>query len=204
MVLVTCGDTVTYVQAWEYWASGRPDNGCLVLWGLSLRWWGRIGQLVAFSGSLLVVADIVDLAGLAESFRDARASFKRAATAAWERRYSVIVISALILFAAENFLYGVIYGPDELERLRMCYAGDMWVCSLAEGWSAGLRVLPLLVLVFGGGIGTVLLFAFIVGYVVPEIILMPLAGLLRILPRWTKVLNLLLIIVAFHFNLLAS
>ena len=76
---VTCGDTVTYIQAWEYWASGRPDNGCLVLWGLSLRWWGRIGQLVTFTGSLLVVADLVDLEGFAQSLRGVRSLLKRAA-----------------------------------------------------------------------------------------------------------------------------
>jgi hypothetical protein len=96
---VTCGDastTVTYVQAWEYWASGSPDNECLVLWGLSLLWWGRIGQLVAFTGSLLLVAELVDLTSVAGSFRDVRSTFKRAATRAWQQREQIFGIVTLI------------------------------------------------------------------------------------------------------------
>ena len=96
---VTCGDastTVTYVQAWEYWASGSPDNECLVLWGLSLLWWGRIGQLVAFTGSLLLVAELVDLPSVAGSFRDVRSTFKSAATRAWQQREQIFGIVTLI------------------------------------------------------------------------------------------------------------
>jgi hypothetical protein len=114
-LVATCGDastTVTYVQAWEYWASGRPDNGCLVLWGMSLRWWGRIGQIVAFTGSLLLVAELVDLAGIAESFRAARPTFYRLAGAVWQFSFSwkVIVFLGSALLALVNLVMYLMYG----------------------------------------------------------------------------------------------
>jgi hypothetical protein len=71
--------------------------------------------------------------------------------------------------------------------------------SLTSYW--GILVVPGYVLAV---IGLLLLFVFIMEYVIPEFILAPLIWVLRILPRWAKALNLLLIVVAFHFNLLAS
>ena len=206
---VTCGDastTVTYVQAWEYWASGRPDNECLVLWGLSLRWWGRIGQLVAFIGSLLLVADLVNLPSVAESFRDVRSTFRRAATAAWELRGEVIGITVLIFVVVGYVYHEFIYRYQSLQREVQCIesTGKYWGCLLAELWPELWGILALLITILGGGIGFVILFVFIAGCVIPNFILAPLIWVLRVLPRWAKALNLILIVVAFHFSLLAS
>jgi hypothetical protein len=215
MVLgITCGDastTVTYFQAWEYWASGRPDSGCLVLWGLSLRWWGRLGQLVAFSGTLLVVADIVDLEGFAQSLRAVRPAFKKAASAAGELVLGITVLLRWPLFViaiGAVVAYIVRYGLGGYEKLLRCGNPDMAFsgCTPAEEWHYFRQFLPynIYFLYIGGTIGVTLLFVLLIGVVIPDLILKPVAWLLRILPRWAKVLNLLLIVIAFHFNLLAS
>jgi len=226
---VTCGDastTVTYVQAWEYWASGSPDNECLVLWGLSLLWWGRIGQLVAFTGSLLLVADLVDLPGIAESFRDVHSAFKRAATAVhtavWHEGVTVafIVLGTFLLpifLLPVQVILVVVYGfggfweiwtrpaqrfqflAQECTTWWRCLIGAAFDERLGPFWISVVFVSFILVT-----IGFTLLFVFIVGFVIPELILKPLILVLRILPRWAKALNLLLIVVAFHFSLLAS
>jgi hypothetical protein len=81
---ITCGDAskiVTYVEAWGSWASG-PDNECLMLWRLPLYWWGRIGLLVAFTGSLLLVAELGNrkkVEDLADWFSNMSSTLKRAA-----------------------------------------------------------------------------------------------------------------------------
>jgi hypothetical protein len=207
-LVTTCGDAstaVTYVQAWEYWASGRPDNGCLMLWGMSLRWWGRIGQLVAFTGSLFVVSELVDLPSIAESFRDVRSTFRRAATVVWQLRQKIVTIIVATLIVVGVVYLEVIRPFFEVRGIAQCMdsAGDFEKCVLTELWH-NLKFLVALVALMVGGVGFILLFVFIVGYVIPNFIIVPLIWVLRILPRWAKALNLLLIIVAFHFNLLAS
>jgi hypothetical protein len=230
MVLgITCGDastSVTYFQAWEYWASGRPDSGCLVLWGLSLRWWGRIGQLVAFTGSLLVVAELVDLPGIAESFRDVRTAFERAASAVWNvlwregLGFVILLVGSFILYILVQVIYLVLvvsYGvggfweiwlrpaqhfqflDPECTTWWRCLIGAVFAERLGPAWTIAVSVSLILV-----SIGFAVLFDFILGYFIPNVIIAPLIWVLRILPRWAKALNLLLIVIGFHFNLLAS
>jgi hypothetical protein len=98
---ITCGDaanSVTYVEAWGSWASG-PDNEYLCLWGLYLYWWGRIGQLVAFTGSLLLAAELVDdpkkFKELADWLRNMGSTLKRAA---WEYGLGLAILLVLLVF----------------------------------------------------------------------------------------------------------
>jgi len=158
-------------------------------------------------GSLLVVADILPLKDYAKSLRTVAPSFKRAASAAWERRDVIAGFLALALFPILIVAYIVRHGFGEYWRGQQC-SMLLSTCPREEQWHHFWQALPYNILLFGGllggGIGFVLLFVLIIGFVVPEFMLKPLAWVLRILPGWAKVLNLLLIVVGFHFDLLAS
>jgi hypothetical protein len=202
----TCGDAlppVTYIQAWEHWASGSPDNVCLETWKLelSLRWWGRIGKLVEFMGSVLIVADILPLKEYAASLKKVVPSFDSIRSATWEERWGIAGALSSIFLVVAVVTYIVHYGFDDY--MRCATVGNVGGTSEAE-WRCFRQALPFIILWWGGGIGFVLLFCFIVGFVIPKLIFEPLADVLGILPRWAKVLNLVLIVVAFHFDLLAS
>jgi hypothetical protein len=202
-LLAGCGDAityVTYVEVWEHWASGSPDNECLVLWGLPLLWWGRLGKLVAFVGSLLIVADIVDLKGFEQSLRDVGSSFKGAAIAAGGVGLAIILCVGLPVAA---IAYIAIYGYSDYTKALSC-GMEFTDCTPEQQWHYFWRTLLVIILSYGVPIGGVLLFVLIIGFAIPEFVLRPVASLLDVLPRWAKVLNLVLIVVAFHFDLLAS
>jgi hypothetical protein len=167
--------------------------------------------MVAFAGSFLVVADIVDLEEIAQSLRGFRSSFKRAASAAGEVAAGVTYvlrwpISVVAIIAVVAYIHR--YGLSAYEEALRCGNPEVAFsnCTPEEEWHSFRQFLPYNVyyLYVGGAIVIMLLFVLLAGVVIPELVLRPVACLLRILPRWAKVLNLLLIIIGFHFNLLAS
>ena len=121
------------------------------------------------------------------------------------------ILSIFLVLGIVSAAYIALYGYSEFERMQQCIPNpsnpNPSNCTAAEQRHHELPLLVNILLVaggLGGGIGFVLLFVFIIGVVIPDFILKPLTWVLRILPRWAKVLNLLLIVIAFHFNLLAS
>lgn len=46
------------LEAWRLWGQGSQLESA-TLWGLSLLWWGRIGKLLQFAGALTVVLDLI-------------------------------------------------------------------------------------------------------------------------------------------------
>jgi hypothetical protein len=159
----------------------------------------------------LVVADLIDLEGFAQSLRGVRTSFKRTASAARENWGNIGCLAIPMILFVSSGAYIALYGFSEFARTMQCVNPNVTPeipCTLAEQRKYGLQFLPFQILIaagtIAGGLGSVLLLAFIIGVVIPELVLKPLTWVLRILPRWAKVLNLLLIVVGFHFNLLAS
>jgi hypothetical protein len=49
---------VGLVEAWGKWASGELAEEAL-LWGMSILWWGRIGKLTGFAAALAIIAEII-------------------------------------------------------------------------------------------------------------------------------------------------
>jgi hypothetical protein len=47
-----------YLDAWHGWASGQPILSHELL-GISILWWGRIGEIAVFLGGLTVVLDLI-------------------------------------------------------------------------------------------------------------------------------------------------
>lgn len=70
-VVQLVAETVSYSEAWSLWWSGElsPDTA---LWGWKLLYWGRLGKVVAASAGLVILIDIAGeerLKGLGESIR---------------------------------------------------------------------------------------------------------------------------------------
>lgn len=49
---------ITYLDAWAHWLAG-DDIGKRVLWKLPIFWWARLAKIVGLAGGLLIVADIL-------------------------------------------------------------------------------------------------------------------------------------------------
>lgn len=50
--------SVGYWEAWSIWLSGQKVDE-FQMWNVPLLWWGRIGKLLQFTGGLSVVIDLV-------------------------------------------------------------------------------------------------------------------------------------------------
>jgi hypothetical protein len=212
----TCGDAlrpVTYIQAWERWASGSRDNVCLETWKLklSLLWWGRIGKSVTFVASLFVVADIIGyerIKDFGDRLRtDVRSKFTSLAETLRELKGPLIGLLTVLLIAVYIGFYVYRKGWDALGRAYVCGSESGAIssaCSRQEQWDFFWQFVPFYIGSWMVAVAAVLLVYFILAIIIPKLLIEPLAGLLRILPRWVKVLNLLLIVVGFHFDLLAS
>ena len=58
---MTCSDSpivVTLLQAWRFWFEGCP-TGKLVLWGYQVFWWGRLGKVIELASALTIVAELI-------------------------------------------------------------------------------------------------------------------------------------------------
>lgn len=49
---------IGYIEAWQLWFSGQSANSFL-LWGMQILWWGRLGKVVQLVSALTIVAEIV-------------------------------------------------------------------------------------------------------------------------------------------------
>lgn len=54
------------VDAWQLWWQGRSTLGH-ELWGVSMIWWGRLGQTMAFVSGMTVVGSCFLALGLAQA-----------------------------------------------------------------------------------------------------------------------------------------
>jgi hypothetical protein len=51
--------TVGYFEAWGQWFSGQQVSSDARLWFMSVRWWERAGKIAAFLGGATVVLDLI-------------------------------------------------------------------------------------------------------------------------------------------------
>ena len=49
---------INYLEAWQLWFSGQQTNGFL-LWGLQILWWGRIGKVIQLVSALAILVEII-------------------------------------------------------------------------------------------------------------------------------------------------
>ncbi|MDP1715211.1 MAG: hypothetical protein Q8L41_10760 [Anaerolineales bacterium] len=51
-------NNITYIEVWKLWFAGESTNQ-FYLWGLSILWWGRIGKVVGLLAGLVVISEII-------------------------------------------------------------------------------------------------------------------------------------------------
>jgi hypothetical protein len=51
--------SVGYLDAWVRWAAGDSRLRDAELWGLPVLWWGRIGKVAAFLAGMTLIMDII-------------------------------------------------------------------------------------------------------------------------------------------------
>lgn len=56
-------ESLTYVQAWARWFHGESVSNYF-LWHIQILWWGRAGKLISFISALAVIAEIIGSARL--------------------------------------------------------------------------------------------------------------------------------------------
>jgi hypothetical protein len=208
---LNCGDGVGLLEAWRVWFSGDSTEHLMVC-GSSLLWWGRIGKVIEFVSGLYIVAEIVGenrIKAFGCSIKSLRnvVPFSRIADSVRKRLIFGAVVAAILLTILVAFGYCFFgFGWSGCWRVYHCTPGEGPTppdCSLEEQrdiQSIGIRIL----IGSASPIAVVLLIAFIIGVIIPDFILRPLAWILHKDLSWTKAMSLLLLAVGFHFDLLAS
>ena len=212
-------------QAWSQWASGQEVSARL-LWGMRILWWGRIAKIVGLVSALTVVVEIVGPTrlrafgrSLHEGFRPSVAIGQIRQIARWwaefaqwlfmrtgktgkgtgeldRRGPTVVTVLAFPLILVFGFWY---------------YVVPVW--SLASWWVLLLR--SLLVFFGTGFLCGAVLPLMMLGCVTLSMLAMMLLDVIviervaRVLEHYRfekliKALALLLLIISFHFDLLAS
>ncbi len=200
-------------DAWREWAAGN-DTLDLVLWGLEIRWWGRIGKMLQFAGALTVILDIVGperLIAFGASLREA-APF-RGMVGRVRRRWQPLW----------DWVRGVAGGVTAGQRERTAAQADrlrraslryllprvvLFVVGLAVallfaswGW-----LLVLAVLLGGAALLGLAALVSLAGSAAYYGVIRPFATLISIpaVDAWAKSVGIVLVAAGFHFDLLAS
>lgn len=201
--------SVGYWEAWSLWWSGAKLED-FAMWGLAMVWWARIGKLLQFAGGAAVVLDLVGPERLLRLRRRSR-SFSRWLTRREEKIHERVDSAGPINPAWSNrMLLLLAISPGFALLLALIIALSSSDTSLAEGahhvlerYSDGvslreIRFAAVVILAFA---------ALLVPIVWSAMIVVSLwAGLLAGKNpghplRW---LAFVLIVVGFHFDLLAS
>jgi hypothetical protein len=189
-------ETVTWLQAWWHWwhPTAGMALGDLILWGYRILWWGRLGKLMEFMAGMLVVVDVVGPTRLKafgdsmHSWFDTRATFEKVRRLVAWRNDSVsndLKVTGLFCFLIIAIAASVISNNGAFAY----FAVGLFLYLFSAVFIA-----------LGG------LLAFVSGWLLDSILIEPMAWILRHsdAERWVKALSAILILVGFHFDLLAS
>ncbi len=200
-------------DAWREWAAGN-DTLDLVLWGLEIRWWGRIGKMLQFAGALTVILDIVGpqrLIAFGASLREA-APFRGMVTRVsrrwrplweWVRGLSGGVTAGQRERTAEQAARLRNASLRHLLPRVVLFVLGLVVALLFASWG-WLLVLAVLL----GGLALFALAALVsaAGSAAYYGLIRPFAALISIpaVDAWAKSVGIVLVAAGFHFDLLAS
>lgn len=212
-------DEVSIVKAWALWLSGNlPPNA--MLWGISILWWGRFGKVMQFVGAITIIADIIG----PERIRGFGASLQSTITSIVLMQYlkdcfewyvvifrqtlmkeyndetpstessgsrQLDILNYLISFILTIFVV-LLINPQQAGWIVLIEAAIIFACLLVS-ISPIITVLAILVLI-------------LFGLLLNSIFVKPLAWTLEnpSLDRFTKIASLFLLLIGFHFELLAS
>jgi len=212
----------TLYEAWRDWSAGVPVR--FEMFGLSLLWWGRIGKLLEFFAALTIIADIIGPVKL-RAFGDAlhhvftteAARTRVGDVVKWIRALVGVVVATVRLRQDEAKAW-----LEKLDTFQAARTNRILAATLAIALAVLLIVRTgdllsalfcgVLVYAYGGGsvmpLVTVMmtLIAVAVGLVIDLLVIEPVAWFIeheRVENR-IKAFSILLLVVGFHFDLLAS
>ncbi len=212
---------VSLIEAWKIWLAGDlPAN--TVLWGIRMLWWERIGKLMQVFGAATIIADIIgpeDIRRFGSSLQNRVPStalmqfLKQCFT--W---YTVTFRQTVLKdFVDESVELASDSNYAHLNALNyfVCFLLSLFTIYFTKLYLTGWGILILeFALIFGcllvsiAPIFTVLIVISLtaVGLAVNSILIKPLAQVLEnpSLDRFIKIISLLLLLIGFHFELLAS
>lgn len=212
-------DEVSIVKAWALWLSGNlPPNA--MLWGISIFWWGRFGKMMQLVGAITILADIIGperIRGFGASLQSTITSivliqylkdcfgwyvviFRQTLMKEYDDETTSIessrprqldILNYVISFVLTSFLVLSI-DPQQAGWIVLVEAAIIFTCLLVS-ISPIITVLTIVVLI-------------LLGLLINSAFVKPLAWTLEnpSLDRFTKIASLFLLLIGFHFELLAS
>ena len=209
---------LTLVEAWTYWRQATPLTGH-TLWGEPILWLGRYGKIAQFFGAALIIVEIIGkdkinkLGNKLANFLASPAITSPIRTA-WNRamrHWQVITGKALATSEEmkEVSTREVLTSPRYLLELLLLFVAlyFVWTC-LAVTWMKVIAVIVVTLLwAFIGPIASLVVILLLAA--IPWLFLILLRAIAWVMSQPSldtaaKVLALLLVIVGFHFDLLAS
>lgn len=210
---------ISIFTAWKLWLTGDLPSDVMI-WGVSIFWWGRIGKIMQFVGAITIVADIIG----PERIRDFGASLHTAITRMNLFRFLEDCFEWYIIIFRYTLMKDYtdespIKKSSRYTRLDainyfICLLITILVIGLAKLYQTGWIVLIEAVIIFGcllvsiSPLITVCVIVLLIGFelAINFVLIRPLAWALEhpSLDRFTKVMSLLLLLIGFHFELLAS
>lgn len=224
-------EQLSYVEAWSRWYSGAVVTEDY-LWGIQILWWGRCGKIVALISGLLIIVEIIGPARLQDFSINLRNRYKitdslkiigYAYTAirlyisqalSTERRKEkeggdflrtnigkmTFLIWVLTIFISSLNPFSITLSALGVDMVDLSNAS-----SIAKvGYMFGYIFLSLPMVLFSLSIITVLFS--IVFSVIGLLIIHPLAWVLKReqISQNAKIFSVILLLIGFHFDLLAS
>ena len=213
---------ITLIEAWRIWFSGDLADDIL-LWGISILWWERIGKLMQVVGAVTILAEIIG----PQRIRELGTSLQ-----------SQNAIATLKTFLRQCFgWYGVVFrrtilkdfphrsAPEtqhrrgnlqlDLLNVLICLLLTAVIVYLTEAYLvSSMGVLARSAIIFGclwvsvAPLVTVIavISGAMLGLAMNTCFIQPIAGLLEnpSLDHYIKIASLVSLLVGFHFELLAS
>jgi len=189
-------------EAWhQWWLIGEVKD--LQLYGMSILWWGRIGKIVQFFSALAIVVEIVG----PKPFHNVAEAF---------HRRSVFAIPLQIWGLSESPRFTL---PDSLRKvLKIGFAvlialavGYFTTDYISTRFSLGIVLKVIFFMVIAGfTFVTIWMWLSLVAtanFLLFNFAVVPLVDLIFDSPNllwWVKVFSVLLLLLGFHFDLLAS
>ncbi len=219
-------DDLGIFEAWRHWRSGTLASDS-TLWHVRIFWWGRIGAILQFIGGVLVVAEIVGTDRLRDFGRSLHGVL---GVAAVRKLFGETVAWYGATYRAARYIFVDSWAERDRPKEKTLFAPVLWNWFFAVDLLISLLLAALLILTlrviptalaevyflgFWGflafTIGPALTFVAVVtllavGMAIDMAFIEPFAWLLEhpYLEKIIKTASLLLLLVGFHFDLLAS
>lgn len=211
---------ISLFDAWALWLSGHLSQH-LTLMGVSIFWWGRLGKIMQLIGAATIIADIIG----PEKIRKFGASLQGAITPAILTQFLkdcfewyVVVFRYTLMkdYSDETPISKKRSSHTKIDVFNyfICFlltAGVVFLTNLQQvGWVFLIEALVIFYCLLVSISPLLTVFAItsftITGLVINALFIKSLAWVLEhpALDQFTKIASLLLLLVGFHFELLAS